>query len=159
MNLPVIKILILVVTLSTTYANSPLIADVTLLDGDVYVEGVMSLYSPFNGDCGDQIDPEVVQNLESVRWTLMKLNQNSGSNLYGKQIGNVGLDHSYFSTKRIVWVLNGSVLLLVNFEYKSAYYRKTAAFHLLPVAMLLNTVHPITDKNILTQHKIRKIFG
>ena len=99
MNLPVIKILILVVTLSTTYANSPLITDVTLLDGDVYVEGVMSLYSPVDGDCGDQLDPEVVQNMESVRWTLLQLNLNSGSNLYGKQIGNVGLDSSYFSTK------------------------------------------------------------
>ena len=123
MNLPVIQILILAATLSTTYANSPLITDVTLLDGDVYVEGVMSLYSPFNGDCGDQIDPEVVQNLESVRWTLTELNKNSGSNLYGKQIGNVGLDNSYFSAKGILWVLNGSLLLLVNFGYKSAYYR------------------------------------
>ena len=59
---------------------------VVLTDGHVYIEGVISLYSNVNGSCGGDIDPEVIQNIESVRWTLNELNKDS-SNLYGKQIG------------------------------------------------------------------------
>ena len=61
---------------------------ITFLDGHVYIEAVISLYSPrADGSCGDDIDHEVVQNIESVRWTLMKLNANAAFTLYGNEIG------------------------------------------------------------------------
>ena len=60
---------------------------VTVLDGHVYVEGVMSLYPFADGQCGGPIDTEAIQNMESVRWTFMELNKNKESNLYGQQIG------------------------------------------------------------------------
>ena len=63
---------------------------ITFLGGDVYIEAVISLYSPrVDGSRGVDIDHEVVQNIESVRWTLMKLNEYADDTLFGKQIGEV----------------------------------------------------------------------
>lgn len=60
---------------------------VTFLDGHYYIEGVVSLFSPrADGSCSDVVSAEVVQNIESVRWTLMELNKFQ-NNLFGKQIG------------------------------------------------------------------------
>ena len=60
----------------------------TLLAGDVYVEGVFSLYSTVNNTCVfDQLEPEFVQNMESIRWTLDQLNKDAIDNMYGTKIG------------------------------------------------------------------------
>ena len=85
MDLYTIFVLVAFISLLTSPTQS---GGVTFLDGDVYIEGVISLYSPkADGSCGEEVDPEVVQNIESVRWTLMKLNENAAVHLFGKQIG------------------------------------------------------------------------
>ena len=62
-------------------------AGITILEGDVYVEGVFSLQSTVNKTCNNEhVEPEFVQNMESIRWTLGQLNKDT-SNLYGKKIG------------------------------------------------------------------------
>ena len=67
-------------------------AAVTILDGDVYVEGVFSLYSTVNNTCvEDQVEPEFVQNMEAIRWTYDQLNKDASlglsANMYGTKIG------------------------------------------------------------------------
>lgn len=44
----------------------------TVLTGDVYIEGIFSLYENSAGHCG-QILPASVQHMEAVRWTLQEL--------------------------------------------------------------------------------------
>ena len=66
---------------------------VTLLTGDVYVEGVFSLYSTVNNTCVfDQLEPEFVQNMESIRWTLEQLNKDADDNMHGTRIGGYEMD-------------------------------------------------------------------
>ena len=65
----------------------------TLLTGDVYVEGVFSLYSTVNNTCVfDQLEPEFVQNMESIRWTLEQLNKDADINMHGTRIGEYEMD-------------------------------------------------------------------
>ena len=56
----------------------------TVLDGDVYVEGIFSLYSSENADC-DTVNPFSVQVMESVKWIYSQLN--SKEFLSGLNIG------------------------------------------------------------------------
>ena len=60
---------------------------VTVLDGNVYIEGVMSLYPFEDGHCGGPINSVAVQNMESIRWTFMELNKDKDISLYGKLFG------------------------------------------------------------------------
>ena len=80
---------LLLILPSLTQCQRPQPGGVTFLDGDVYIEAVNSLYSPrADGSCrDDEIDPEVVQNIESVRWTLMQLNGDAANTLFDKKIG------------------------------------------------------------------------
>ena len=43
------------------------------LNGDVYVEGIFSLYTSENSDC-DSVDPFNVQVMEAVKWIYQELN-------------------------------------------------------------------------------------
>ena len=73
-----------------TFVSLPIATNavgITVLEGDVYVEGVFSLHTIVNNTCiQDQVEPEFVQNMESIRWTFQQLNKFE-SNLYGKKIG------------------------------------------------------------------------
>ena len=43
------------------------------LEGDIYVEGIFSLYTSENSPC-DTIDPFSVQVMEAVKWIYQQLN-------------------------------------------------------------------------------------
>ena len=47
----------------------------TVLDGDVFVEGIFSLYTSENTDC-DTVNPFSVQVMEAVKWIYDQLNKN-----------------------------------------------------------------------------------
>ena len=48
----------------------------TLVEGDVYVHVIVSVYSERNSTTGDctNIDPETVQHLEAIKWVFQRLN-------------------------------------------------------------------------------------
>lgn len=59
---------------------------VTLLDGDVYIQFVGAFYLEPDGSCkSSSIESETVQNLQAIKWTLSKLNENNYIN--GVKIG------------------------------------------------------------------------
>ena len=52
------------------------------LNGDVYVEGIFSLYTSENSDC-DSVDPFSVQVMEAVKWVYNELNNEMNNGIQG----------------------------------------------------------------------------
>ncbi|CAC5395581.1 unnamed protein product [Mytilus coruscus] len=52
-------------------------AEVSLMNGDVIINGLFDIYDSNNGRCSSDISPSSVKNFEAIKWTLRMINSNN----------------------------------------------------------------------------------
>ncbi|XP_076092126.1 uncharacterized protein LOC143063697 [Mytilus galloprovincialis] len=52
-------------------------AEVSLMNGDVIINGLFDIYDSNNGRCSSDISPSSVKNYEAIKWTLRMINSNN----------------------------------------------------------------------------------